>query len=232
MAKRASPQRLQSWSFSTHNRLRECPARVKYAKIDKLPDPSGPAAERGNRVHDVLERYAIARREGEEGFFPPEFRAWKPGLDALLDSADDVKTEQKIGFDLKRELFTSTSWDEGPGRAKLDLTTLHGERIQIVDYKTGREYPYHAAQLRLYATLAFTLYDWCDSVKVENWYLDEPGSVKKDVFTRKADLAALLQEWRLAMVEDLSRTKFPAQRNPYCKYCPFSSRKGGPCVEG
>lgn len=231
------PPRLLSWSFSTHQKLRDvCPLRVKLTKVDGLPDPAGPPAERGNRIHAALEAYALAAKgEAMAGIlgeppFPREALAWRPALDARLAAYDDFVPEQEVALTTK---WAESTWDEATVRGKLDLVGIvDDETVEVIDYKTGRPYSYHADQLELYALFTFLRYDWCETVAVAAWYLDDPGNVLEDVYARADDFARLERRWRLAVVEDLSRTQFPARRNPYCRNCPFSSRRGGTCVEG
>jgi hypothetical protein len=69
-------------------------------------------------------------------------------------------------------------------------------------------------------------------VKVANWYLDRPGDVLERSYDRADLVARAIPYWRKQVVADLSRTLFPAQRNEYCKYCPYHAKRGGPCTEG
>lgn len=226
-----SKPKLQSWSFSTHNNLQKCPARVKYAKIDKLPDPSGRAAQRGNQVHEALERYILG-----DGPFPAAFRDWRPALDAILEAGE-------VGEEIVPELefaltstWKPTSWEKAKIRGKIDLLYVEDDvTLRAIDFKTGRKYDYHAAQLELYGTVALHLYPWVENVKVENWYLDQPAGPENPLagaFSRTQHETALFPKWQKAAKQDLARTTWPAKRNEFCKWCPFHVKVGGPCTEG
>ncbi len=240
MARKAAEavERLRSWSFSTHQKLEQCPKRVHYQKIQGLPDPPGPAAEAGNLRHAALERYVL-----DEGSFPPQENAWQPELDHILRTAEDVKAELELGFEHRayrgrgersiEDQWIETDFKRGPIRAKLDLVAIVGrQKVRVIDFKTGKQYPEHKSQLSLYAFLTFLKYPWCETVDTEDWYLDRPGEVLEERFTRKRDFEALHVRWGQAVVADMSRTVWPAKRNQFCRWCPYNSRKGGPCTEG
>lgn len=228
--------RLFSWSFSTHAQLLRCPAKVKYAKIDKLPDPSGYAAERGSRLGEALEQYTLRSTQPTGVFtpdrasYPLEILAWKPALDERLARYASVRPEFEIGLDAN---WNPQPWDRATIRAKLDLVGIVDDTtIEVIDYKTGRQYPEHKDQLELYATLLFHCYDWCERVLVADWYLDRPGEIVEDKYLRPEYERTLLPRWKQRAVADLSRTIWPAQRNVFCRYCAFHAKVGGPCTEG
>ena len=40
-----------AWSYSTLKTFEECPYRTYISKVRKIREPSGPAAERGSKIH-------------------------------------------------------------------------------------------------------------------------------------------------------------------------------------
>ena len=48
---------VKSWSYSAYALYDQCPAKYRYAKIDKLPEPRSEALERGDRIHKEVEAY-------------------------------------------------------------------------------------------------------------------------------------------------------------------------------
>lgn len=214
---------LKGASFSTWSQAEKCPARVKYAKIDKLPDPVGPHGERGNIVHAAFERYGRG-----EAALPNSFLRWRPALDALRARGTTLFSPE-LEVALSRE-WKPTTWGRARVRAKIDLAVIEGKEATAVDYKTGRPYDDHKDQLELYATMLFHLHPKVTVVDGQDWYLDQ-GYPVKHLFHRD-DHGHRLALWRERFESLLTRTDWPAKRNPYCKSCPFNVRRGGPCKEG
>jgi RecB family exonuclease len=200
---------------------------VGYQKIEKLPDPSGPAASRGNVVHDAFEKYVGF----EDQPYPKAFERWRPQLDHLIATSEDVFPEMMVS--LTRH-WKPTTWARGKIRAKLDLVYIPPKRatIGVVDYKTGKVYDYHEAQLELYAVLLFHKYDWVKVVEAADWYLDQGDEIAEHTYRRGEYEAVLLPRWKAKVEADLTRKDWPAKRNRFCKWCAFNSKNGGPCVEG
>jgi hypothetical protein len=217
--------KLRSWSYSTHSRIQSCPARVKYAKIDGLEDPSGPQAQRGLAVHSAFEAYI----RGQSAALPGAYRRWQPALDRIVEMADDVLPELEVALDAK---WRKTTWDAAVIRGKLDLVYVAGDDLAYVDYKTGGIWPEHAAQLSLGAAYLFWLYPWTTSVRAEDWYLDSEDAHVEGKTWLANEMAALVKEWKAKAKKDLSRRRWPAVRNRFCKSCAFNGRRGGPCMEG
>lgn len=213
--------RLEGASFSTWERAEACPARVYYAKIARLPDPAGPAAQRGTDLHAVLERHVI---EGDR--LPDSLLRWRPELDRLKAEAV-LHPELDVGL---TRTWKSAPWEKAKIRAKLDLVATTDEWMTVIDYKTGRQYPGHEDQLELYGTLMLHLHPQRNSVTASDWYLDL-GCTTTMTYHRD-DHGPRLLKWKERMAELLARREWPAKRNPGCKWCPFNVRKGGPCTEG
>lgn len=229
--------RLRGASFSTWTGVEKCPARVKYAKIDRLPDPIGPPGQRGLVVHGVLERYARG-----EAALTSELMRWRPQIDSVKARATHFYPELEVSL---TRSWRRTSWERGRVRSKMDLVAFYGpDEAELVDYKTGREYPDHADQLELYATKLLHLYPKLVKVAAADWYLDAGAPQRHDarptVVVRSVaahtfhrdEHAQRLALWRDRFDALLDRTEWPAKRNPGCKHCPFNVRRGGPCKEG
>jgi len=238
-AKRGPKRRtLRSWSFSTWSKEQSCPARVAYEKLDGREDPSGPAADKGKFVHKLFEDYARAKllelREPPDVFvppvfFPPAYQRWRPGLDQILSESDDVIPELAIAL---TRTWKETSWERAVLRGAIDLVYIENDStIGCIDYKTGRVYPEHGDQLKLYATLLFHRYPWAQRVKTADWYLELPDTAER-TFTRGDYERTLLPFWEGEHHRILKRTSWPARRNDKCKWCPHHARRGGPCIEG
>ncbi|UDY25192.1 RecB family exonuclease [Nocardioides sp. Kera G14] len=144
-----------------------CPLLYRFRTIDRLPEPTSPAAVRGTLVHKVLEQLfdlpaAERRPERAELMLGPawaELLAADPTLEELFDDeADPVAFTKWLGesrralatyFTLEdptrlepaeRELYVETVLDSKLLlRGFVDrLDIAPGGQIRVVDYKTGR----------------------------------------------------------------------------------------------
>lgn len=64
-----------SWSYSALKVFEECPYRTYLARVQKIPDPSGPAAERGTLIHEQAEDFV----SGALTKFPTSLSKFKIG---------------------------------------------------------------------------------------------------------------------------------------------------------
>jgi putative RecB family exonuclease len=156
---------LGSLSPSRAGDFMTCPLLYRYRTIDKLPEPSSPAAVRGTVVHKVLEDLfdlpagqrtpeqaremlapaweslleaepELAEMFGEEG---PEIGAWlgecRTALDAYFELEDPTRLEPA-----EREVYVEALLDSKLLlRGFIDRVDVAPDgRVRVVDYKTGR----------------------------------------------------------------------------------------------
>lgn len=228
-----------NWSFSSLMVYETCPLRFKLARIDKLPElprtPDNPM-ERGNRVHNRLEKFV--KGEGDMDTEAKCIDAFVPALDhaRVLYQKNKATAEQDWLFDADWETTTRDA-----GRiwlwSKLDLNVNDqaNEHVISVDYKTGKsQYKIieHVQQLQLYTAVSALRYEWAQVLTAELWYLDE-GHVKTFTVDRDAALALVGRfDARAQRIYDdrFFQAKPSAQA---CIYCPYGPRKGtGACPVG
>jgi CRISPR/Cas system-associated exonuclease Cas4 (RecB family) len=225
---------LKSWSYSTYTMWKRCAQRIYYSKIEKLPDPLGPAVQRGIEVHDLAEAYV----KGKITEFPTK----GPGkiLIPFTSDLDEVKRHATVQTEVE---FTFTKdwkpthwrdWDNAWVRAKLDvLYRPERNHFVLIDYKTGQVRDYEK-QTELYALCCFLKYKSAEEVTTEIWYLDHPDeelAITTYDYSRD-ELEKLKEEWeRLVkpLMADMTYRPYPGAD---CKWCPFSKIKGGPCEAG
>jgi hypothetical protein len=99
--------------------------------------------------------------------------------------------------------------------------------VEVIDHKTGKEYPDHADQRSLYALGALLMYPDAVRVIVKHWYLDT-GSEGKDTFTRD-QLPALQSLWLQRIGPMLKDKKFKPEPGQHCRWCHFRKANNGPC---
>lgn len=165
---------VRSWSFSALKTFEACPYRTYISKVKRIPEPSGPAADRGSKIHDLAENYVngnIEKLPAELNKFENEFVELRK-----LHEAGQVELEGEWGFTIDWE---PTHWlnDFCWLRVKLDALVKENETsARVIDYKTGKRYGNeltHSQQCLLYAIASFMRHPELEYVKTELWYLDQ-----------------------------------------------------------
>lgn len=212
---------IKNWSYSKYNTYKQCPRKIKYRYIDKLPDPAGPAAERGTYIHKLAEDYVnkvIPR-------MPEELKKFDKQLRYLRRIK--ATTEQEWAFDKD---WKQVAWgaEDMWCRGKIDVMYKTKEGVLIViDYKTGKVRPEHSDQLSFYALLAFLVFPEVEEVATMLWYLDH-GTETNKVYRRNL-VPGLKDYWEHNTLPMLTDTEFPTNPSYLCNYCAYSRSKGGPC---
>lgn len=218
-----------AFSYSRWSLWEKCQAAYKYKNIDKLPEPTSPALEKGRRVHDEIAKYLM----GAAGECPSAATKFTTMMGALREAKaqSPAKVHVELQYAVDRDLrpvswFGKNVWF----RAAWDVL-IDGHETVAVDHKTGRPYGSYEDQKQLFALAAF----WRDSA-VESvtghWIYLDTGDVHSATFTRD-QAPALTDLWRgnAAMME--SDRAFPAKPSQEaCRFYSFSWRKQGPCKEG
>ena len=220
---------IKSWSPSAFAEYQKCPRRHKYKKIDKLPDPPGPALERGTAIHAHAENYI----NGTAAEIHPDLVKIAPRLKKLRAAFKKkaVLVELEFAFTEKwerTEWFAKDAWL----RLKLDVLERKATHTEITDWKTGKlreDDPSYADQLNLYAVAALVA-GMGTETKAQLVFTDHGKAVKKPEGTLTLDgLEAAKASWE-QRVRPMFMDKFFAPNPSFaCKWCPFSKARGGPC---
>lgn len=213
-------------SYSAISMYEECPAKYKYSYIDGLDTPVGPAAHRGTRLHQALEKY-LKGKLAEEAL-PVDF--WR--IKSTLVEFKKLKARSE------EEWCALADWtkceEKHPEvwiKAVIDVRYRIGKTLFVWDLKTGRIYPEHVDQLQLYSTVALSRLKDVNEVVVGGLYADEGKKFHETTYPRKM-LPFLQQHWTergQAVLKDNRYDPNPSPDN--CKYCPFSKHRGGPCLK-
>jgi RecB family exonuclease len=229
---------IPNWSFSALVDYEACPLRFKFKKIDRVKEPPRPPdnpLERGNRVHDHLERYVKGELPSLSGIEAREIKAFQ---DALLHARDLYATglaavEENWWFD---EDWSICDRDSVWLWSKLDLNVrdeANGLSV-VVDYKTGKSLYKaidHAQQMQLYAAATALRQAWADKIVVELWYVDE-GHAKAQIYTREQALS-FVGRFDLRARQIYADKYFrPNPNKVTCRYCPYGPRVNGHCPVG
>lgn len=224
--------RLRAWSYSALKVFEECAYRSYIAKVKMIPEPSGPAAERGSVIHQEAEDYVAGKLEKLPltlSKFTNEFEQLKE-----LFADAQVELEGEWGFDIDWKpvgWVTPTTW----ARIKLDVLVNQDEQsVRVIDYKTGKKYGNeiaHSQQGLLYAIGTFLRYPHVQFAQTEFWYLDHGLTTKKS-YTREQALQ-FLPNWHNRGVIMTTATQFDPNPSKYnCKWCSYKKGDEPACDWG
>lgn len=242
MAFKTTP-RITSWSPSKLMGYEQCPASTKYKYIDKIPDepiddPDHPLV-RGQRIHGQAEQY-VAGRTKKMG----------PDLDNAAAKVKRILNELRADYTKKRvrvemELAFDRTWKacrwiskEVYVRFKVDVVHLlkpepkAPSTADVIDWKTGRykpEDPAYEDQLRSYSVAVLSS-GLVEKVEPRLVFTDSGDIVKKpEANLHVKDLKKMQEYWDKRAKVMMNDTKFAPRPGNYCRYCPYSTNKGGPC---
>lgn len=221
MAWGTKPTQITSWSFSRYSVYEKCPAKAKYKFIDKLPDPGGPAMERGNVIHKLAEQYT----KGEIKTIPLELRKFKDEF-AILKKSKPV-VEESWAFTKHWLKTTWNDWANCALRIKVDAACEDGTDLYIIDHKTGKKRDAYEDQLSLYAVGGGLIYPKIKRIFTELWFLDSGEKVEREYDA--ANTPKLQAHWNKKVEPMLNDTRFAPKPSHECRWCPYSKSKGGPC---
>jgi RecB family exonuclease len=224
LEKPAELGQLRSWSYSALKVYEECPYRSYIAKVKKIHEPSGPAAERGTLIHEEAEQYV----DGTIGEFPDSLKKFKPEFESLRAMYENAKVELEgeWGYDLD---WRPVGWMEKATWARIKLDALVHEDEQsarVIDYKTGKKFGNeisHSQQGLLYAIGTFFRYPHLEFVQVEFWYLDKGETTKKN-YTREQAMQFAPGWHRRAIIMTTAVEFDPTPSKDSCRWCSY--RKG------
>lgn len=216
-----------AWSFSRLQGWRQCPRRAALKHLAKLPDPSGPAAERGNVIHKAAEVYLLAKRTPK--VIPADLKLLRKTLVQLRVAR--AVAEAQWTFTSRWLATRWDDWAEAWVRMKVDAHHVdkRANGVVVVDWKSGRMKPEeHQEQGRLYAVGGLLEYPNAAHVDVYFGYTDHGKVSPRERYSR-AMLLSLQRYWEEQAAPLLADRRFVPRPGAYCSYCPYSQSKGGPC---
>lgn len=218
---------VKAWSFSRLMDFESCPYKVKLSSVDKCPSPSGPAAERGTKIHDHIETFI----RGEHAEYTKEIDAFRGLFDRLRDGFSDAKVEVEGDWGFTRD-WKVTGWASPDtwARVKLDAIEFEsGTSANVFDWKTGRKFGNemkHAQQSMTYALAAFQRFPDLQFIQTKMIYVDKKEELPGQYTRAQADL--LLPRLTLRANKMTTETKFPPTPSSMaCKWCPHAKVQEG-----
>ena len=225
MIKKLTKQ-ITAWSYSRLRTYKQCPQLAKFKFIDKLPEPSSVALDRGNEVHKLLEQFV----KGEIKTLPKDL---KRNRAAMMDyrkryPKGKIHCEEEWCFNAKWE---STGWFDADAwcRVKMDLCEDTGRVVVGVDYKTGKYRPgeYNGQLLQYCASMLLKFPD-AEEARAELMFFDVDAPPVQ-LRLKRQFLQQTLDKLNAEVEPMLNDTRFAPMPGPLCKWCNFSKEKGGPC---
>ena len=211
-------------SYSALTTFEDCPLSYFEYYMNGRKDESGPAAQRGTRLHTAAERYL--KHEIDSDRLPIDF--WK--IKSVLVEYRNIGAIAEEVWLIDKDWNHQRIEDEHTRlKALTDIHYLTEDTIHIVDLKTGRNYPEHEDQLQVYALLGLLKYPHLDRVTVGALYVDDGVMGHNHTYLRGM-LEILKQRWLERMDALFTATEFPATPSEKaCRYCKLRKSKGGSC---
>jgi len=220
--------KIKAWSYSTVNNFTKCPLSIRFNKIDRIPEPDNEAQARGNAIHADL-AHLIRTGEWPERPTIPHRDEWRKRL--LHMHVAGARAELQHAFDRQ--------WQTVPwfgvnvyGRVIIDAILDAGDTVILHEHKSGKYWPEHEKQKRLYGLVAMMMYPNAEQSLVQINYIDQPDQATDIArFTREQipELKAEFDEFALPL---LSEEIYPASPGRHCGRCSYAKTAGGPCVHG
>jgi hypothetical protein len=208
-----------SFSNSSIKLHEQCPYKYKLQRIDKLQEPTGPAAERGKTIHAELESALVGLP-----IYSEITEYWEPFINEL--KAMGAKPEVELGF---THDWKPCGFSEGEVwlRGVLDVLSLNNTTAYVADWKTGKERDYED-QVKLYAVMVMAAYHEIDEVKIEILYVDLKKKVSYGTIKR-TDFEGL-RDWITSRILKIQADDIYAPKPSFnCRWCHFRKDNGGPC---
>jgi len=208
------------YSYSSIKTYEECPAKYKFSRILRLPQPSGPAAERGTLIHAEIEEAlngGLVLLSADVEHLANSIEVWrKSGAQSELEFAFD-KHWHEVSYKSDSAIF----------RGIIDLYMEHDDQAVVIDFKTGKERDYQD-QVKVYSAAILATKPHINSVRNIIEFIDQKKT-KEYVPVRRENLSELksLLIGRLMAVE-LDKIYAP-NPNQFCRWCHYRKDNGGPC---
>lgn len=216
-----------AWSYSRYADYQSCPAKFMYKHLLRLPDPGGPAMQRGNVIHKMAEDYV----NGKLKKIPTELKNVTTELNFLRGV--DAVVEQAWGFKADWSHIGRPGWfgDDVWFRMKADVVVVYDDNTGLLgDWKTGKMYFSNEEQVELFAAVGFMRYPALTSIDVRLWYTDSPADsneIQREYTAKDGEL--IRKAWEKKSLPMFRDRKFAPTPNQWCGRCNFSKGNGGPC---
>jgi len=155
------------------------------------------------------------------------------GLDTLRAAYKQQKCRVELDLAFTKD-WRLTQWMAQDVYVRFKMDVIHlldGKRSEITDWKTGRFKPEEEFddQLNGYAVAALTA-GFGEETTAQLCFTDQGQTVRSEAGTLKRSDLGKAQKALDARAKRMFVDKvFPPRAGNSCRWCPFSSNKGGPC---
>lgn len=226
-----------AWSFSRLMGYENCPYSTYLKKVMKAPDPSGPAAERGTRIHEHIENYIQCEHDDikglrlDRGMKAVDLTPFLPLIERLRTGYEQDKVEVEGDWGFTRDwqqtgFFAPDVW----ARVKLDAIEFDSPTSATAfDWKSGRKFGNelkHNQQGMVYAIASFLRYPELEFVETSFEYLDQNERMTNKYTRSRAML--LKPMWDKRANRLTTATEFPPKPSMHaCKWCAHAKIQEG-----
>ena len=207
-------------SYSGLSTYTQCPRKYKFSRIDLLPDPAGPAADRGKMIHAELEKAIL-----NPGYIMlGELSYWQAVCSQLSDNACTPEIELAINAFYEPVAFSDPA---AYIRGILDVFVRKGDSALIGDWKTGRIRDY-SQQIMFYQLMVLVCFPEINRVEGRIFFVDHQREQSYMSFSRN-DLPVLKDHFadKIKLIHEDQH--FLPTPSPLCNWCAYNKTKGGPC---
>jgi CRISPR/Cas system-associated exonuclease Cas4 (RecB family) len=207
-------------SYSAIKLYEQCPSKYKFNRIDRLFEPSGPAAERGTSIHSELENIlngSLMLLSDPIMHLSDKLEDWiklkaLPELKFAVDHA-----WQQVDYTAPAAMF----------RGIIDLYIEQGDEATVLDFKTGKDRDY-SDQVTVYAAVILATKPHIKKVNLVIEFIDLKKTTTYSPITRDqlSDLKTLISGRIALIVQD---SIFAPNPSGLCRFCHFRKSNGGPC---
>lgn len=207
-------------SYSGLKQFETCAAQYKFSRIDRLPQPTGPAAERGKMLHAELESIL----NGDLGLLSDEISYLEDYLTQLRENGATPEVPFAINRDWQEVDFGDTNaWLRGI----IDVYASNGPKATILDWKSGKKRDY-LDQVRVYATAVMSIHKSIHEITPTIYFID----LKKEITYSQINSSQLpqLQQELKERLDAIDNEKiFAPNPSTNCRWCHYRKENGGPC---
>ena len=215
-------------SFSSLSNFEKCPWHLYLSKVEKCPDVSGPAAQRGTEIHDKAENFIVGN-SGEE--LPKELGKFASLFEDLRARYSEGRIHVEEDWAFTRE-WEPTGWrsEDCWLRMKLDALDLESETsAKVYDWKTGRKFGNevkHGQQALLYVISTFIKWPELEFVEANMIYTDKGETMTTSYSRDQAMLFFDRYNLRFNTATTCVNYK-PTPNASSCKWCPHAKVQEG-----
>jgi CRISPR/Cas system-associated exonuclease Cas4 (RecB family) len=209
-----------TYSYSSIKTYEQCPQKFKFGRIDKLPEPSGEAAERGKALHSAIE----ANIKGETNVLPIEIEHIRSSINELKTMNAVPEKQFAIDIDWKPVTFFSK---KARFRGVIDIYAKNNDKAIVLDWKSGKVRDY-SDQVRTYAAVSFAIDEELQAIKPIIAFIDQKKEVEYPSIPREV-YPSLRAEIERRMSKIDNDTVYAPNPGILCKWCHYRKDNGGPC---